>query len=682
MAFRSLCRLGRILASKSTSRVSYHFRIQSHLAFQNRLISFNPIRYFHTDFGSIVEELQLKTSKMEGKWGENSPYLVIPYSELGTAYREWGDLSTSVSFFEKAIKIIENYRETDLIYLRNSYINLAHTYGNLENIENIENAIEYFQKSLNISKERFGNNSKEVSVTLYNIAKLYMHEKNIDKAYEHLQLALPFMETKAESCDEDVGCYFILHGHVSGLKFKKNRSINSFKTARKIFERISWQISNKIEEMDNHLELTYSYFGRFQENKPNLEFIENIRKTLGKPDESLKDPYKNYGFLYQKMKKMKKFDENIKEEEKIVNELGWDNSIYMAFIYNLSGNDLKSIGDTESCKYWFEKSLKILQAHQNSKTEKMVICYRNLSKDASDRKDYERAIEYCQKVIDLQWALEFDYNEIASSLVTLGSYCHAKGELIAAESHMTEAKQILEEKLIEDESLLEFYYSTLGLLYRDQGKYSESFAVYEKVLKFKAKNLGESHFTIADIHSKIGLIYEKWGKLSEAVDEYKKAISLNLKSLGRDHPNTSAYIDLLGNACQRIGNIEEAIIEHKAALDINRAVFEENSFRVGQSYSNLAFDYQNLRNWDQAIEFHNKSINVYKECYDNSRDIVDCYAGELIRLGETYEMKGDTNNALINYGKGSKIYVDFYGENHEYATKIQMKIDRVQNLKI
>ena len=79
--------------------------------------------------------------------------------------------------------------------------------------------------------------------------------------------------------------------------------------------------------------------------------------------------------------------------------------------------------------------------------------------------------------------------------------------------------------------------SSLGDIYRSQGKYAEAEPLLRRVLANKEKTLGPDHLDVATSANDLALLYNCEEKYADAAPLYKKAIQIREKNLGVGHPD-------------------------------------------------------------------------------------------------------------------------------------------------
>lgn len=154
---------------------------------------------------------------------------------------------------------------------------------------------------------------------------------------------------------------------------------------------------------------------------------------------------------------------------------------------------------------------------------------------------------------------------------------------------------------------------------RAAGKLEESFADYEKVEQIYNKQLPEKDYQFASFYNNEGLLYEEMQEYEKAAHAFEQAIDI-----------VSAY--------------------------------EGNEYYQAVSYANLANAKVMLKAYDQAQEYAKKSVALF-----DSLAVKDSHKGAaLAALGEIYQAKGDTEEAISYYEQAKECIFCHIGKNASY----------------
>jgi len=216
--------------------------------------------------------------------------------------------------------------------------------------------------------------------------------------------------------------------------------------------------------------------------------------------------------------------------------------------------------------------------------------------------------------------------------------------------------------LQQENNLTNAHINAIGY-YKTNLKNSESWQVLEDVREYLeiinhhcelnqfilAKKFLDNCIIFLDLrgyHSILIEIYEKlilrWGKNLKSEELCRFADSLNN----------------LGTAYYSLGKYEQAIGFHQKSLEIQQKIGDRN--REGLSLLNLGNVYNSLGEYEQAIGFHQKSLEIQQEIGDRNREGLS-----LMNLGNAYNYLGEYQRAIDYLQRSLKIQQeigDHYGE--------------------
>ncbi|CAF1511530.1 unnamed protein product, partial [Adineta steineri] len=149
------------------------------------------------------------------------------------------------------------------------------------------------------------------------------------------------------------------------------------------------------------------------------------------------------------------------------------------------GNLLLKIGQFNNA----EELYNVLLERTSSDSEK-AIYYNQLGVVHSNQGDYEKAIWYYEKALEiLRKILPSNHPDLITS------------------------------------------YINIGLVYDNMGEYSKALSYYEQGLEIWKRTLPSNHPYLATLYSNIGNAYHNMGEYSKALSYYKKALDIEQKTL-------------------------------------------------------------------------------------------------------------------------------------------------------
>ncbi|MDR1847092.1 MAG: tetratricopeptide repeat protein [Bacteroidales bacterium] len=254
--------------------------------------------------------------------------------------------------------------------------------------------------------------------------------------------------------------------------------------------------------------------------------------------------------------------------------------------------------------------------NDSRRKEQLAEKYYNEGVDAFHNLDYEKAIEWYEKAIELQ-------PDYAAAYLCMGvAYADGKQNY----------KKAIEcyEKAIEYKPGFAEAYFNMGVAYADgKQNYKKAIECYEKAIELEPDD--------ADAYNNMGNAYAD-GKQNykEAIECYKKAIELQ--------PNYVAAYYNMGNAYKDWnGQYEKAIECYEKAIELQP--------NYAYAYNNMGNAYANWnKQYEKAIEYYKKAIKLnpnYAAAYNNMgvayanwngqyKEAIKCYK-KAIKLNPNYE---------------------------------------------
>jgi len=266
-------------------------------------------------------------------------------------------------------------------------------------------------------------------------------------------------------------------------------------------------------------------------------------------------------------------------------------------------------------------------------------CFVVLAQLEIEKKDYQKAAEFCDEALTLNPGHREAMNLRAIILRRTGQIDKA-----------IEIYKSLLRTSSEEPTIL----FNLGIAYGRQNRLEEAENVYKQVLALKP--------SFVEAHNNLGEIYLRQNRLKEAEQEFLKAIGLaedfalaysNLaevytrkkdflkagecleKALSLDPGLTSAH-NIKGNILRQQGQLEEAVKEYRKALELDPN-YEKALYNLGLCVSDLG-------RWTEARDYFLQAIRIYPY-------FGEAYAG----LGLYYLNEGRWEEALKNLSKAREL---------------------------
>lgn len=193
----------------------------------------------------------------------------------------------------------------------------------------------------------------------------------------------------------------------------------------------------------------------------------------------------------------------------------------------------------------------------------------------------------------------------ANAHYELGWYLKLQ-DLPSAKSHMDTAMRAYEQlKLPRKIALSHFQYSVLHRLAGDYDEAIKDLTAYQNYVE-KVKDTANWIFS----YYEKGVIYSQQGDLQASLEQFYAANNLS-EAVGNDDMVATSF-NSIGLVYNDLGRYQDAEINFKKALEVNRNLGVASE-HLGDVLNGLASSFKNQKKYNEAIEYFDKAITVYKK---------------------------------------------------------------------
>ncbi len=248
-------------------------------------------------------------------------------------------------------------------------------------------------------------------------------------------------------------------------------------------------------------------------------------------------------------------------------------------------------------------------------------------------------------------------------------------------------------------------WSIRGRVYKEIGEYSNARIYYEKVIQHceEVKPYYEdilsycdtvgldnesdieycehAELTLEKIQKKITSTYNDIGVVYNRQKKSKEALTVLEKALKFSEKNTALRADIYDNiatAYDEQGQYEKALKYSDKALEIYELKGEENA--IASSLNNVALTHIKLKNYNQAHQFLDRSLSLYKQI--NKAKTHPEYAAYYNNKGDVYYAEGKKDKALKYHHEALIQHIEDYGNPNVEHTPLSLlkKMDNKPDL--
>ena len=157
-----------------------------------------------------------------------------------------------------------------------------------------------------------------------------------------------------------------------------------------------------------------------------------------------------------------------------------------------------------------------------------------------------------------------------------------------------------------------------------------------------------------------GWILKDQGKYETSIQHFLFAIEIGLKKLGENHVWVASSYNNLGSVYSKKGNYDKALEYYIKSLDI----VSEKSSLAPVSYNNIGTIYLDKGDYDRALEYLQKALSIRRQALEEENTEIARFYNN---IGLVYKGKGDYDQALEFFQKSLSINLRLFGEENIFV---------------
>jgi tetratricopeptide (TPR) repeat protein len=228
------------------------------------------------------------------------------------------------------------------------------------------------------------------------------------------------------------------------------------------------------------------------------------------------------------------------------------------------------------------------------------------------RKEWELAIEYYQKAINLQRDFHLKF-ELATSMNSLANLYYSQGRYELAEPLYAEALALSKDLLGARHPHVAASMNNLAILYSSQGRYELAEPLYAEALALNKGLLGDRHPNVAASMNNLANLYYSQGRYELAEPLYAETLALRKDLLGDRHPHVATSMNNLANLYYSQGRYELAEPLYAEALALRKDLLGDRHPDVAASMNNLANLYSSQGRYELAEPLYAEALAIAEE---------------------------------------------------------------------
>ena len=329
-----------------------------------------------------------------------------------------------------------------------------------------------------------------------------------------------------------------------------------------------------------------------------------------------------------------------------------------------------------SAKTYYEIAFKLMEISETCSDEDLASTILHMGSVQHDLGDLQQAKEHCERALDI-WLKKLgpEHVHVATTYSNLGVVQHDLGDLEQAKEHYERALDIRLKKLGPEHVHVATTYINLGSVQRDLGDLQQAKEHHERALDIKLKKLGPEHVDVATTYTNLGLVQHDLGDLQQAKEHHERALDIRLKKLGPEHVDVATTYSNLGSVQRDLGDLQQAKEDFEHALDIKLKKLGPNNVHVAITYTNLGVVQYDLGDLQQAKEHLERALDIkLKKLGPEHVDVATTYTN----LGLVQHDLGDLQQAKEHHERALDIRLKKLGPEHVHVATTYSNLGSVQ----
>ena len=624
----------------------------------------NHVSKHYSDFNEL-EDSERETPEQMG----------VLLGVMGNYVMRQGNAFQAIEYYEKALEILKSF-------LGESHPSVAETLNNLgtawSSLGEKKKAIEYYEKALEILKSFLGESHPSVAETLNNLGTAWSSLGEKKKAIEYYEKALEIFKAFFGAHHPSVADTLNNLGNAWSSLGENKKAIEYYEKALEMTKAILGESHPSVADTLNNLGLAWSDLG---EKKKAIEYytqaLEMTKSFLGESHPSVADTLHNLGNAWSELGENKKAIEYYEKALEMKKSFFGESHPSVADTLNNLGTAWSGLGENKKAIEYYEKALEMTKSFLGESHPSVAETLHNLGLAWSDLGEKKKAIEYYEKALEMKKSfLGESHPSVADTLHNLGTAWSDLGEKKKAIEYYEKALEILKSFLGESHPSVASTLHNLGTAWSSLGEKKKAIEYYEKALEMTKSFLGESHPSVAETLNNLGTAWSDLGENKKAIEYYEKALEILKSFLGESHPSVADTLNNLGTAWSDLGENKKAIEYYEKALEMKKSFFGESHPSVASTLHNLGTAWSDLGEKKKAIEYYEKALKMKKAFLGESHPSV---ALTLNNLGLAWSDLGENKKAIEYLEQAYTMYEQFFDEDHPNTRKIKRNLERAKS---
>jgi len=455
------------------------------------------------------------------------------YYKLADLFTDKTNMDSAIYYATKSLELYVKYLGENCLENSNNLYLLGINYYNLKKYDL---SLEKYFKCLEIKKLYIDSNDVSYSLIYTNIGIDYRKIKSYENSLFYYNKAIEIYNNLFLQNSIEIARIYYLKGIVYALQEKYVECLDSYFKALDLQIKISGEFSFYCYNTYTNIGTTYLTLSEYDKALNYFNKVLNISIILyGENNNELGDIYNNIGLVYYYKFEYDKAIEYHLKSLNIKKHFLSENDDLIATSYNNIGIAYRKKNEFDKAQEYYEKALKININNYTINSSQVASTYNNLAIIFNNKKDYDKSLEYHKKSLNLRLKFLGEYSEkVAQSYINISSVYENKLEFDSSLFYSNCALKIVKYLFNNKNTLETQIYVNNGVILKKMGLYNESLFNYQKGIENCLLNNTDTinYNTLPEINN-----FLEWNYLLQAINgkaEVYTDLSINLDNIKKE----------------------------------------------------------------------------------------------------------------------------------------------------
>lgn len=566
-------------------------------------------------------------------------------SHFSFYYMKMSEYKVAEEYLFKAYDIYNRY-----LGERHSYA--ANIFDKLSQISlskgKIQEASNYQEKAIEISKTVHGENSLPYLKELTNLSFIYSRTGYYHQAYSIDSLIIcKYQELGYDSIPD----YYLALNNIATdyLNLGRYDEAEKFLTIYNNYTINTYGIESSHHATAlNNLSSLYSEKGEYlkaiEYNKTALDIILNI---YGKTHSNVALYLNNLADNYREIGKYSEAFEAAQMAKDIYMDIYGEESLEYSNTIALLALISSDVGNFIDALRYDSLTLDIKERILGKENPLVAISYQNLSTVLSNLYRFEDAIDYYNKAEKIILETHGENSTVYATLLDNQSVLYNNfGDYNKALNLSKKAISKIKEIYGTFHPSYTHALNNLSIIYYKLGNYEKSIELLQNAINTDLQIYGEDNIHCATLYSNISMIYKELQDYSKSLTYCLKSLEIRESILGKENIDFANSLNNLGSLYRYNNQYSEAYQSDSLALVIYNSCLGEGHIRCTTPLNNIALDLSNIGYTKKALDINLKILKT-KEAFWKARNNNTDYITTYSNICSNYYDLGDWDNLSL-----------------------------------